>query len=384
MKSFYRDLRVGVVGGGQLGRMLIQAAIDLNVHISALDPAAEAPAAPYAHRFVQGSLTDYDTVYQFGQACDLLTIEIENVNTEALAALQAEGKTVYPDPAIIRLIQDKRVQKQFYRDHGLPTADFVLVENRAEVMAQADRLPAVNKLGRAGYDGRGVQVLRTEADLDKAFDAPGLLEDLVPFEREIAVIVARNPQGETATYPLVEMVFHPTANLVEYLIAPADLPVVQAVRAHEIAVQTVEALAYVGLMAVEMFVAPGGEILINEVAPRPHNSGHHSIRACYTSQYEQHLRAILGMPLGDTRQHTPAAMVNLLGAEGHTGPTRYQGVEKLLAIPGAYPHFYGKSTTKPYRKMGHVTILDPDRAALDHKVEQVKAAVQVVAAAGEA
>ena len=384
MKAFYRDLRLGVVGGGQLGRMLIQAAIDLNVHISALDPAAEAPAAPYAHRFVQGSLTDYDTVYQFGAACDLLTIEIENVNTQALADLQAAGKTVYPDPATIRLIQDKRVQKQFFRDHGLPTADFVLVENRAEVMALQDRLPAVNKLGRAGYDGRGVQVLRSAADLDKAFDAPGLLEDLVPFEKEIAVIVARNAQGETTTYPLVEMVFHPTANLVEYLIAPADLPVVQAVQAREIAVATVEALGYVGLMAVEMFVAPGGNLLINEIAPRPHNSGHHSIRACATSQYEQHLRAILGLPLGDTRQHTPAAMVNLLGAEGHTGPTRYQGVENLLAIPGAYPHFYGKSTTKPFRKMGHVTILDPDRQALIRKVEQVKAAVQVVAASTEA
>jgi 5-(carboxyamino)imidazole ribonucleotide synthase len=378
MKPFYRDLRLGIVGGGQLGRMLIQAAIDLNVHLSVLDPSAEAPAGPYAHRFVQGSLTDYDTVYQFGQACDLLTIEIENVNTEALKALQAEGKLVYPDPATIALIQDKRAQKQFYQQHGLPTAAFQLVKNQAEVMAYEGPFPVVHKLGRAGYDGRGVQVLRSEADKAKAFDAPGLLENYVPFEKELAVLVARRPGGQVATFPVVEMVFHPEHNLVEYLFAPAELPVVIALRAQEIAREVVEKLDYVGLMAVELFLTQENELLINEVAPRPHNSGHHTIRACDTSQYEQHLRAILDLPLGDTRQHSPAAMVNLLGEAGHTGPTRYEGVEDLLSIAGAHPHFYGKAETRPFRKMGHVTLLGEDLNRLRQKVEAAKAAMRVI------
>lgn len=377
--SFYQDLRLGIVGGGQLGRMLLQAAIDFNLHISVLDPSPEAPCRPYAHHFVEGSLTDYDTVYAFGKAVDVLTIEIENVNTDALLALQKEGKTVYPDPATIKMIQDKREQKQFFVNHDLPTAPFTLTENAGEVQAMADKLPAVQKLGRAGYDGRGVQVFREAADLKKAFDAPGLVEAFVPFEKEIALIVARNPQGEVRTYPLVEMVFHPEHNLVEYLMAPAQLAEAVADRARLIAERLVAKLEYVGLMAIEMFVKKDGEVIINELAPRPHNSGHQTIRANATSQYEQHLRAILGLPLGDCHQMCPAAMVNLLGAAGYTGQAIYDGIEDILAIDGVYPHIYGKSQTKPFRKMGHVTILGESILELQEKVQKVRKAVQVIA-----
>ncbi|MFK7925213.1 MAG: 5-(carboxyamino)imidazole ribonucleotide synthase [Bacteroidia bacterium] len=377
--SFYQDLRLGIVGGGQLGRMLIQAAIDFNVHISVLDPSAEAPCRAYAHEFTQGSLTDYDTVYAFGQAVDVLTIEIENVNADALMALQKEGKTVYPDPATIKMIQDKREQKQFFVEHDLPTAPFWLTENAADLQGMADKLPAVQKLGRAGYDGRGVQVFREAADLKKAFDAPGLVESFVSFEKEIALIVARNPQGEVKTYPLVEMVFHPEHNLVEYLFAPAVVSEAVAERARLIAERLVEKLAYVGLMAIEMFVKEDGEVIINELAPRPHNSGHQTIRANATSQYEQHLRAILGLPLGDTAQLCPAAMVNLLGADGHTGKAVYEGIDHILGIEGVYPHIYGKAQTKPYRKMGHVTILDSTVKALQEKVQKVRNGVEVIA-----
>ncbi|MEL6591289.1 MAG: 5-(carboxyamino)imidazole ribonucleotide synthase [Bacteroidota bacterium] len=377
--SFYHDLRLAVLGGGQLGRMLIQSAIDYNVHISVLDPSAEAPCRPYAHRFEQGSLTDYDTVYAFGKAADLITIEIENVNTEALLALQAEGKTVYPDPKTIQMIQDKRQQKQFFADHDFPTADFWLTESAEEVASHIDKLPAVQKLGRAGYDGRGVQVLREAADLSKAFDAPSLIESFVPFEKEIAVLVARNPSGEVKTFPIVEMVFHPEHNLVEYLMSPAEISESVAGEARLIAERLVGSLEYVGLMAIEMFVLPDGNVLINELAPRPHNSGHQTIKANATSQYEQHLRAILDLPLGATTQFCPAAMVNLLGAEDHRGSAQYEGMREILQMDGVYPHIYGKAETKPYRKMGHVSIVDQEVAGLKEKVQKVRNLVRVIA-----
>ncbi len=376
MSYFYRDTHLGIIGGGQLGRMLIQASVDYNVNIHVLDPAEDAPCRPYAHRFVQGSLQDFDTVYRFGKDLQVITVEIEKVNTDALAALQAEGKLVYPDPETIRMIQDKRDQKQFFRSHGLPTADFVLVENR-EHARQIGWIPSVNKMGRDGYDGRGVQVIREAADWDKAFDGPGIVEELVDFHKEIAVLVARSPRGEVKTYPLVEMVFHPEHNLVEYLYSPAELPVVQAVRAREIVVELVQTLDYVGLLAVEMFAMKNGEVLLNEMAPRPHNSGHHTIKACGTSQYEQHLRAILGLPLGETTLLTPAAMVNILGGESAYGPVVYEGMEEALAIPGVYPHLYGKAETRPFRKMGHVTIIDRDLSQLRDKVQRVRSLLTV-------
>ncbi|MDX2248704.1 MAG: 5-(carboxyamino)imidazole ribonucleotide synthase [Bacteroidia bacterium] len=378
MKPFYRGLRLGIVGGGQLGRMMIQAAVDFNVHIRILDPSGEAPAKAYAHEFVRGSLTDYDTVLAFGREAEVITIEIENVNTEALEQLQAEGKTVFPDPKILRLIQDKRKQKEFFRDNGLPTAPFIRVENRGDIIKNKHLLPAVNKTAVAGYDGRGVQVLRSAEDLLQAFDTPGLLESYVSFEKEIAVIVARNPQGEIRIFPAVEMVFHPIHNLVEYLFAPAEISESLTKRAGEIAVSVVQKLRYVGVMAIEMFVTASGEILINELAPRPHNSGHHTIRACLTSQYEQHLRAILSLPLGPVEQFCPAAMVNLLGESGYSGPAVYEGIEEILAMEGVYPHIYGKAETQPQRKMGHVTILGKDKTELTEKISYIRQAVRVV------
>ncbi|WP_428658098.1 5-(carboxyamino)imidazole ribonucleotide synthase [Runella sp.] len=369
--------KVGVLGGGQLGLMLLQAAIDWNLHVKILD-AADAPCAAIAPEFVEGSLQDYDAVYQFGQDVEVLTIEIEKVNVEALEALEREGKKVFPQPHVIRLIQDKRTQKQFYRDHGLPTADFVLTENREDVRNHADFLPAFHKLGRDGYDGKGVQRIASTADFDKAFEAPGLLEKAVDFEKELAVIVARNERGEVATFPTVEMVFHPEANLVEYLFAPADISKEIEKQAEELAKKTAQAIGIVGLLAVEMFLTKDGHVLINEVAPRPHNSGHHTIRANFTSQFEQHWRAILNLPLGDTTAYTPAAMVNLLGEEGHTGPAHYEGMEEVLGVYGIFPFLYGKKITKPFRKMGHITVTDSDLEKLKEKAEWVKNALKVV------
>ncbi len=370
---------IGILGGGQLGLMLLQAAIDWNLRVHVLDPDAEAPCRHLCAQFTPGALTDYDTVYQFGQAVDVLTIEIERVNVDALEALERAGKRVFPQPSVIRLIQDKRLQKQFYRDHDLPTADFVLTENRADVArVDAHFLPAFHKLGRDGYDGRGVQRIATINDVDKAFDAPGVLEKAVDFEKELAVIVARNERGKVQTFPTVEMVFHPELNLVEYLFAPANISDDVNQRAQDIARRTADAFGIVGLLAVELFLDKQGQVLINEVAPRPHNSGHHTIRANVTSQFEQHWRAILNYPLGDTTAYQPAAMVNLLGEENHTGPAVYEGLETLLAMPGVFPFFYGKALTKPFRKMGHVTVIDADGERLRAKVAAVKAGIRVV------
>ncbi|WP_461141644.1 5-(carboxyamino)imidazole ribonucleotide synthase [Spirosoma pomorum] len=374
---------IGILGGGQLGLMLLQAAIDWNLRVHILDPDAEAPCRNLCTQFTQGSLTDYDTVYQFGQTVDVLTIEIEKVNVDALEALERDGKKVFPQPSVIRLIQDKRLQKQFYRDNNLPTADFILTQNRADVAQllteQPDFFPAFHKLGRDGYDGRGVQRISSVADQEKAFDAPGLLEKAVDFEKELAVIVARNERGETQTFPTVEMVFHPELNLVEYLFAPAQITADIDQQAQTIARQTADAFGIVGLLAVELFLDKQGNLLINEVAPRPHNSGHQTIRANVTSQFEQHWRAILNYPLGATAAYQPAAMLNLLGEDGFTGPAVYEGLETLLAMPGVFPFFYGKAITKPFRKMGHVTVMDESLDALRTKVADVKAGIRVVA-----
>ena len=370
---------MGVLGGGQLGRMLIQSAIDFNLDVHVLDPNPQAPCHAIATQFTTGELTDFDTVYAFGKRCDLVTIEIENVNTDALKKLRDEGTSVYPEPEVIELIQDKRAQKQFYREHGIPTADFVLTESRADLKQYANRLPAVHKLGRAGYDGRGVQMLRTAADLDKGFDQPGLLEDLIDFDKEIAVIVARNERGEVTTFPVVELVFHPEHNLVDYLFAPADLSAPLVEQAEALAKTVIKQLGMTGLLAVEMFVTPQGEVLVNEVAPRTHNSGHHTIEANVTSQFEQHLRAILNMPLGATATKTPAAMVNLLGAAGYEGPAHYNGLDEALATEGVSVHLYGKKITKPFRKMGHVTITAPTLDALRAKTQMIQKTIQVIA-----
>ncbi|MCA6078491.1 5-(carboxyamino)imidazole ribonucleotide synthase [Fulvivirga sedimenti] len=372
-----QDLKLGILGGGQLGRMFIQSAMDYNIDVHILDPDPDAPCKNVATSFTVGKLTDYDTVMKFGKDCDILTIEIENVNTEALRALEKEGVRVFPQPDIIELIKDKRTQKSFYRDHDIPTADFTLVDSKTDI-AKLGKFPSVNKLGKEGYDGRGVQVLRTASDIDKAFDVPGLIEDLVDFEKELAVIVARNERGECRTFPVVEMVFHPEANLVEYLFAPADVSAEIAKKADEIARNVIDRLGMVGLLAVEMFLTRDGDILVNEVAPRPHNSGHQTIEGNITSQYEQHLRSIFNLPLGDTSSRAKAAMVNLLGEEGHTGPAFYEGLEKVSAISGVHVHLYGKKLTKPFRKMGHVTIEENDMELLIEKVQFVKEHLKVI------
>jgi 5-(carboxyamino)imidazole ribonucleotide synthase len=374
--KFYQQFKLGVLGGGQLGRMLIQSGIDLNIEFNVLDPDANAPCS-HISNFTCGKLTDFDTVMAFGEKCDLITIEIENVNIDALKQLAKAGKKVFPQPEVIELIQDKRVQKQFYKDNGIPTADFILTENKNEVASHESFLPAVHKLGRGGYDGQGVQILRSQNDLSKAFEAPGVLEKLVDFEKEIAVIVSRNERGEVMAFPSVEMVFHPEANLVEYLLSPARISSATNTFARDLAVKVINKLQMVGLLAVEMFVTKDGRVLVNEIAPRPHNSGHHTIEANATSQYEQHLRAILGLPPGNTDPLLPAAMVNLLGEEGYTGIANYSGLEEVLAVAGTHVHLYGKKTTKPFRKMGHVTIVDPDIDSLKKKIDFVKKTLKV-------
>ena len=375
--SFQQDFKLGILGGGQLGRMLIQSGIDFNIPFAVLDPDAHAPCSSLAE-FYHGKLTDFDTVMKFGSLCDILTIEIESVNTAALKELVKKGKKIYPQPEVIELIQDKRTQKVFYRECNIPTANFILVENADDVKKNKDFFPAVNKLGREGYDGRGVQILRSSSDVHKAFDAPGLLEELIDFEKEISVIVARNVYGDVRTFPAVEMAFHPEHNLVEYLFAPAALSNEILNEAEHVARKVIHELDMVGLLAVEMFVTKEGKVLVNEIAPRPHNSGHQTIEANVTSQYEQHLRAILGLPLGDTTLILPSAMVNLLGEPGHTGLAKYKGFEEVVKIPGVHVHLYGKRFTKPFRKMGHVTIVDANVESLKKKANFVKHTLKVI------
>ena len=377
-KAFYdRHFTLGVLGGGQLGRMLLPPANELDIKLAILDPDPEAPCSKLAHHFVCGDFRDHDTVMQFGESCDVITVEIEHVSISALKALREMGKKVFPQPEVLETVQDKGLQKQFYEKHGIPTAPYRLVSNVTELKAHIDFLPFAQKLRKGGYDGRGVQLLHSEADLTKAFDAPCVLEELVAFEQELAIIVARNESGEVRTFPLVAMDFNPKANLVEYLYAPAGVAPEVEQAAEAIARKVVEAYGLVGIMAIELFMLPDGSLLVNEVAPRPHNSGHHSIEANATSQYAQHLRAILDLPLGSTKSTRYAAMVNLLGAEGHSGPVHYEGIEEALAISEVYVHLYGKSLTKPFRKMGHVTCTGNSAAEVREKALKIKELITV-------
>jgi len=363
MKAFYSgSFRLGILGGGQLGRMFIQEAGNYDVRVSVLDPSADAPCAAIAHTFVQGNFADYDDVYAFGKTVDLLTIEIEHVNVEALERLRDEGLTICPDPDVLRIIRDKGLQKQFYHQKGIPTAPFHLVENKAEAATFLAEFPFMQKLRRGGYDGKGVTPLRTTDDLANAFDAPSVLEKMVPFEKELAVIVARNVSGEINTFPLVEMVFNPEANLVEMLSCPAHVSPHTAAEADRIAREIAEHLSLTGILAVELFMLSDSSLLVNEIAPRPHNSGHQTIEGNVTSQYEQHLRAILNLPLGDPSLIAPSVMVNVLGEKGHSGPVKYFGLEEVMKWPGVYVHLYGKTETRPFRKMGHVTVVHADLA----------------------
>jgi 5-(carboxyamino)imidazole ribonucleotide synthase len=354
--KFRNDLCVGVLGGGQLGRMLSAPALGFGVDLAFMDADPDAPCRSLTDRFTCGSLLDYDAVYKFGRACDLVTIEIEHVNVDALADLEKAGVLVRPAARLIALVQDKLSQKEFYQAHQIPTAEFAAVDAPGDLARYHDWFPAMLKLRRSGYDGRGVMKLNSPADAARAFDAPALIERRVDFIREIAVIVSRNPSGEIATFPAVEMEFHPEANLVEFLFSPTRLDPAEEATAQALARRVAEALELEGLLAVEMFQTADGRFLVNEIAPRPHNSGHHTIEACVTSQFEQFLRAILDLPPGDTRLIQPAVMVNLLGAEGHAGAARYVNMEKVLAWPGVHLHLYGKRLTRPFRKMGHITV----------------------------
>ena len=373
------DYKIGLLGGGQLGRMLMQSAIDLNLDVSVMDADPDAPCAHLAKHFTLGKLTDYDDVLQFGQDKDLITIEIENVNTEALKELEKNGVKVYPQPHVIELIQDKRKQKIFYQSQGIPTAEYVLTESKDDVLNFLEMIPAVHKLGTGGYDGRGVQMIGTVADIDKAFDEPGVLEKCIDFQTEISVIVARNECGEVRTYPSVELSFHPEENLVEFLFSPANISKEIEVKAQELAIEVITKLEMVGLLAIEMFLDKRGELLVNEVAPRTHNSGHHTIEANQTSQFEQHLRAVLNLPLGITTMLIPSAMVNLLGAPNHTRNAIYEGLSKVMQMPGVHIHLYGKKITTPFRKMGHITITNEEMSVLKVLANQVKNILKVKA-----
>jgi 5-(carboxyamino)imidazole ribonucleotide synthase len=378
MKAFYGDLKLGILGGGQLGRMLIQQAINYNVTVKVLDPDREAPCRKLCDEFTVGSLSDYETVYKFGKKVDLITIEIEKVNVDALEQLEKEGVLVYPQPRIIRLIQDKGLQKQFFKENDIPTAEFQVLLSADDLKQVSIPFPYIQKLRRDGYDGRGVYKVVDESYLPKAFIEPSIVERLIDFEKEIGVIVARNESGEVSTFPLVEMEFNPKVNLVEFLISPSTLSFEIQQEAERIAKKIAEDLKIVGLLAVEMFLTKEGKILVNELAPRPHNSGHQSIEGNVVSQFEQHLRAIFNQPLGNTACLSNAVMVNVLGEPGFEGPAVYQGIEKILKCPGVYVHLYGKALTKPFRKMGHVTIVDSDREKAIEKARFVQATLKVV------
>jgi 5-(carboxyamino)imidazole ribonucleotide synthase len=378
MKAFYGDLKLGILGGGQLGRMLIQQAINYNVTLKVLDPDREAPCRKLCDEFVVGSLNDYETVYNFGKKVDLLTIEIEKVNVDALEQLEREGVVVYPQPRVIRLIQDKGLQKQFFKENDIPTAEFQIISSAQELQQSNMPFPYIQKLRRDGYDGKGVYKVVDESYLPKAFTEPSLIERWVDFEKEIAVIVARNDNGDMDTFPMVEMDFNPEANLVEFLISPSTLSFEVQQEAADIAKKIADSLKIVGLLAVEMFLDKNGKILVNELAPRPHNSGHQTIEGNVVSQFEQHLRAIFNQPLGNTDSLSNAIMINILGEAGYEGPAVYQGIEKVLKCPGVYIHLYGKALTKPFRKMGHVTIVDADREKAIERARYVQETLKVI------
>lgn len=371
------NFKIGILGGGQLGRMTLQEAYNLNLHISILDPSPIAPCKDIATEFIQGDFKDFDTVYNFGKDKDVVTIEFEDVNADALQKLEDEGVKVFPQPSVLKIIQDKGLQKQFYDQHNLPTSKFELISSRAELKDTKLNYPLFQKLRTSGYDGYGVQGLKDKNQLDKAFDEPSVIEEGVDLEKELSVIVARNESGEITNFPIVELEFNPVANMVEFLFSPANVSEEIEKEAIGLAKTLIDKLELVGILAVEMFLNKNGEILINEVAPRSHNSGHQSIEGNYTSQFAQHLRAILDLPLGDTAIKKPSVMVNLLGEENANGTAIYQGLREALNMKGVYPHLYGKEKVKPYRKMGHITIVNDNLDEAKSIAKKVKSIVKV-------
>jgi 5-(carboxyamino)imidazole ribonucleotide synthase len=376
------NTRIGILGGGQLGKMLVQAGSRWNLDLWTMDKDFDFPAAKVSNQFIQGDFTQYDLVYQLGRLVDIMTIEIESVNTEALHQLEKEGKEIYPQPGVIDIIKDKGLQKEFYAQNKIPTSNYILVESKSDILSKIDqgiiKVPFVQKSRTEGYDGRGMQIVRSAADLPELFDRPSVIEELVSIKTELAVLAARNPSGDIVTYPCVEMSFHPFTNLVEYLIVPARISPSIEIAAQNLAKKIIQDLQMVGLLAVEFFLTKEDTLLVNESAPRPHNSGLHTIEANTTSQYEQLLRAILDLPLGDPSLKSPAVMINLLGEIGYSGPVYYQGLEDCLAIHDVHLHLYGKKETKPFRKMGHLTILDQDVEKAIAKAKRVSDLIKVI------
>lgn len=382
MEFFSSNKILGILGGGQLGKMLLYTTRQWDVTTHVLDPNPNAPARLACNLFVKGDLMDFDTVYAFGKQVDVLTIEIENVNVQALKKLEQEGVQIYPQPHVLETIQNKCRQKKFYERHQIPTAPFSEFENLEQLNEAVAKgqlsFPFVWKSAAMGYDGYGVSIVRSNADIAALQAGPCMAEEFVPFDKELAVIVCRNPSGEIATYPVVEMEFHPTANQVEYVLCPARIDSILATKARKIAMQVSAAYGHVGLLAVELFLTQDGEILVNEVAPRPHNSGHYTLEASYTSQFEQHLRALLNLPMGQTDSMVSAVMVNLVGKTGHQGRVYYKNIDQILTLEGVSPHIYGKKETRPFRKMGHVTIVHPKIETARSIAEQVKETVEVI------
>ena len=364
--------KVGILGGGQLGRMLLQAAANYTVETFVLENDPDCPAAHLCHHFTCGDIKDFDAVYNFGRSLDAITIEIENVNVEALERLENEGIRVFPRPHVLKTIKNKILQKQYYQQHEIPTAEFIVTENLEELDSRKHFLPAVHKLGEGGYDGRGVQVLKSLDDLEKGFDRPAVLEKLIHIHKEISQIIAINSKGETAIYPPVEMLFDPVLNLLDYQLCPAELDTKILWKVEAIALAVVRNFKSPGIFAVEMFIHKNGDVFVNETAPRVHNSGHHTIEAHYSSQFDMLWRLMLGYPLGNTDAILPSIMVNIVGAEGFSGDVKYAGLDDVLKIDNAFVHLYGKKQTRPGRKMGHVTILSPEKRDLLFKSNKVK------------
>ncbi|RYM32609.1 5-(carboxyamino)imidazole ribonucleotide synthase [Brumimicrobium glaciale] len=378
-KQWYGEaFKLGVLGGGQLGRMMIQSAMDYDVHIYAMDSSKSAPCGTLAYEFTEGNIQSYADVMAFGKDKDVLTVEIEHINVEALEDLEKQGVKVFPQSRVLKLIQDKGLQKDFYKENGIPTAPYHLINDKSELKNYTNRLPFIQKMRKGGYDGKGVTSIKSISDFENAFDVPSLIEEKINFTKELSVLVARNESGEVKTFPVVECEFSEELNLVEFLFSPANiLPEIEN-KATELAKDVIEKLDMVGLLAVELFLTEEGLLLVNEVAPRTHNSGHHTIECNYVSQFEQHLRAILGLPLGDTAIKTAGVMINLLGDENHEGPAKYEGMEELMKMQGVYVHLYGKPTTKPNRKMGHVTITGKDIEETKVKARNVQNSIKVV------
>lgn len=380
MKNIHsQQFKIGILGGGQLGRMCLQEGYNLNLHIDIMDPSENAPCKNLANEFVIGSLQDFDDVYEFGKNKDVLSIEFEDVNSDALEKLENEGIKVFPQSRVLKIIQDKGKQKKFYEAHQLPTSTYELIESRSQIVDSKLQFPIFQKLRTSGYDGYGVQKINSKDDLSKAFDAPSVIEEAVDLEKELSVIIARNESGEVKYFPLVELEFNPKANMVEFLFSPANVSSSIEEKAYQLADQLINKLEMVGLLAVEFFLSKSGELLINEIAPRPHNSGHQSIEGNLTSQFAQHLRSILNLPLGDTELIMPSVMVNLLGDENAKGTANYEGINELLKMKGVYPHLYGKEMVKPFRKMGHITIVDSNLEEAKKTARKVKQQIKVKA-----